>query len=164
MRTRWVFSVVLSLAALLTGCNTGKVSEQLADTTTLTANKQAIALFRIALPDPGCLSLGVQLGAREGEFFRPYQMIRLQQVHVTLVVELLLAPGEYHIVSLTCFRARTTMVLSEPQGNGLMRRSYASFTVMPGEVVNLGQLRLTPAARSIPSASARRRRATPRRP
>ena len=148
MRVWRVWVAMTAVALILAGCNTGKVSEQLANTETLAQNKQAIVFMRIANPDPGCLSLGGHLGAREGAFFRPSQMIRLQQIHVTLVVEVLLAPGEYHIVSLTCFRARSTMVLAEPQGNGLMRRSYATFTAAPGEVVNLGQLKLVPSKRS----------------
>jgi hypothetical protein len=34
------------------------------------------------------------------------------------------------------------LVLSDPHGNGLMRRSFASFTLAAGEIINLGELRL----------------------
>ncbi len=127
---------------LLAGCSNVRVSEQLADAPTLRYNKQAIGFFRLGRPDPSCLELGVQLGMRDGALFQPGQQRRLNQTAVTQVIEMILPPGEYHIVSVTCFRARSTLVLSDPHGNGLMRRSFASFTLAAGEIVNLGELRL----------------------
>jgi hypothetical protein len=139
MRT---FALGAVAALLLAGCSNVKVNEQLADAPTLRENKQAIALFRLGRPDPSCLQLGVQLGVREGPLFQPGQQRKLTQTQVTQVVEMILPPGEYHIVSITCYRARSTMVLSDPHGNGLMRRSFASFTLAAGEIVNLGEIHL----------------------
>ncbi len=139
----WALSVAMALAALLAGCSGGpRINEQLADAPTLKQNQQAIGLFRIGRPDPSCLHLGVQLGVREGDLFRPGNVMKLAQTRVTQVVETILPPGEYHVVSLTCFRARSTMVLSDPQGNGLMRQSYATFRLAAGEIINLGEIRL----------------------
>jgi hypothetical protein len=136
------FAGYMSAVLLLAGCSNVQVSEQLADTATLRDNKQAIGFFRLGRPDPSCLQLGVQLGIREGALFQPGQQRKLTQTQVTQVVEMILPPGEYHIVSITCFRARSTLVLSDPHGNGLMRRSFASFTLAAGEIINLGELRL----------------------
>ena len=134
--------VAATVAAFLAGCNGPRINEQLADGPTLKQNQQAIGLFRIGRPDPSCLHLGVQLGVREGELYRPGYVMKLAQTRVTQVVETILPPGEYHIVSITCFRARSTMVLSDPQGNGLMRQSYATFRLAAGEIINLGEIRL----------------------
>ena len=131
------------------GCSGGgKVDEQLANPVTLRDSKQAIGLFRLASPDPSCQSLAVAVGVREGPLYRSQQTLRLQQTMVTNVLEVLLAPGEYHILGFACYRARSTLMMTEPQGNGLLRRSYASFTIGAGEVVNLGQIRLVRSARS----------------
>jgi hypothetical protein len=127
---------------LLVGCSNVQVAEQLADAPALRDNKQAIGFFRLGRPDSSCLDLGMQLGIREGALFQPGQQRKLTQTAVTQVIEMLLPAGEYHIVSITCYRARSTLVLSDPHGNGLMRRSFASFTLAPGEIVNLGEMRL----------------------
>ncbi len=137
------FAVWVTVALLLSGCSNVKVNEQLADPPTLRENKQAIALFRLGRPDPSCQQLGVQLGVREDGLYRPGQLRKLTQTQVTQVVEMLLPPGEYHVVSITCFRARSTLVMSDPQGDGRLRQSYASFMLAAGEIVNLGELRLT---------------------
>ena len=136
------FVVCVAAVLLLAGCSNVKVNEQLADAPTLRDNKQAIGLFRLARPDPSCLELGVQLGVREGLLYRPGQQRKLTQTQVTQVVEMILPPGEYHIVSITCFRARSTLVMSDPQGDGRLRQSYATFTLAAGEIVNLGEIRL----------------------
>jgi hypothetical protein len=142
-------SILLVLAAMLSGCSGGgKVNETLSNPEALRSSQQAVAFFRLALPDPSCQSLAVSIGQREGEFYRPQQTLRLQQTAVTNVLEVLLSPGDYHVLGFACYRARSTLVMSEPQGNGQMRRSYASFSVASGEVVNLGQIRLVRSGRS----------------
>ncbi len=138
-------AVALSLSACSGG---GKVDEQLANTAQLRDSKQAIALFRLANPDPSCLQLGVSIGQREGALYRPQQTLKLTQLQVTNVLEVLLAPGDYHVLGFACYRARSKLEMVEPEGNGLLRRSYASFSVAAGEVVNLGQINLVRSARS----------------
>ena len=142
-----VLALVCTL--LLAACSGGgRVNEQLADPVTLRNSKQAIGLFRVATPDPSCLSLGVSVGVREGQLYRPQQTLKLKQTLVTNVLEVLLEPGEYHILGFACYRARSTLVMVEPQGDGLLRRSYASFAISAGEVVNLGQIRLVRTGRT----------------
>ena len=143
MQVRAPFAVVVALALMMGGCSGGgRVSESLTDPEALKNKKQAIAFFRVPTPDPACLSLAVQLGTREGQFYKLAQTVKLERMAVTNVAEVLLDPGEYHIISFVCYRARSVQFLAEPQGNGLSRRSYASFTVSSGEVVNLGQVKV----------------------
>ena len=144
-----VVSFVVVMAAVLEGCSGGgRVNEQLSNPETLRNSQQAVALFRLALPDPSCNSVAVSIGMREGPLYRSQQTLRLQQTSVTNVLEVLLAPGEYHVLGFACYRARSTLIMAEPQGNGLLRRSYANFSVAAGEVVNLGQIRLVRSGRS----------------
>jgi hypothetical protein len=139
---RFLSGCAAAAVFLLAGCSNVQVAEQLADAPALRDNKQAIGFFRLGRPDPSCLHLGIQLGIRKGALFQPGQQRKLTQTAVTQVIEMLLPAGEYHIVSITCYRARSTLVLSDPHGDGLMRRSFASFTLAPGEIVNLGEVRL----------------------
>jgi hypothetical protein len=140
---------MLVLPLALGACSGGgRVNEQLANPVELRNNKQAIGLFRLANPDPTCLKTAVSIGQREGPLYRPQQTLTLQNMAVTNVLEVLLDPGEYHVIGFACYRARSTKIMAEPQGNGLMRRSYASFSVSAGEVVNLGQINLQRGVRS----------------
>ena len=147
MRVRWGVlgckAVGLAGALMLAACSGGgKVNQQLTNPERLEASKEAIAFIRFAAPDPSCIALGMQIGVREGEFFKPVQTLRLQTLAVTNVMEALVAPGEYHVVSLTCVRKKSMHTIWEPQGNGLLRRSYATFTVAAGEVINAGEIRV----------------------
>ena len=145
--TAVVFAAIAGLG--LAGCSGGgRVDEQLAEPAALRISKQAIGIFRLATPDPSCLTTAVSIGVREGPLFRPQQTLRLQQTAVTTVLEVLLEPGEYHVLGFACYRARSKLVMAEPKGDGLLRRSYASFNIAAGEVVNLGQIRLTRAGRT----------------
>jgi len=141
---------VFRTAALvvLGGCSGGgKVSEQLADPVALQQRKEAIALIRFARPDPSCVALGMQIGVRQGDLYKPLQTLRLKELAVTNVMEALLEPGEYHVLSMTCVRGKSMQTLWEPQGNGLLRRSYATFSIAAGEVLNAGEIKLVHADR-----------------
>ena len=145
---RCVGGVVALTAVLLGGCTGAKVNEQLAEPAALRDSQQAIALIRLEPPDPACQQLAVQLGTREGQFYKLARSLKLEQIAVTKVAEVMLPPGEYHVISFVCIRARSQIVIAEQQGNGLARRSYASFTLAAGEVVNLGQLQSQTVSRS----------------
>ena len=144
--------VVAAVAALLLGgCipdGGGKVNEALTDTATLQTSSEAVALIRFPPPDPACIALGMQIGVAEGKLYRPLQTLRLKQLAVTNVMEARLAPGTYHVLSMTCVRTKSMQTMWEPEGNGLLRRSYATFTVTAGEVVNVGEIRAVRAGRT----------------
>ena len=143
MRFRWI-GLWASLA-LLGGCGAGgggKVNEQLAEPAALREKKEAIALIRFPPPEPKCTALGMQIGVRQGDLFKPTQTLRLRNLAVTNVLEVLLEPGEYHVLSLTCVHGKAMQTLWEPQGNGLLRRSYAAFSIAAGEVLNAGEIKV----------------------
>ena len=143
MSVRWIGRAWLAACTVLAGCSGGgKVSETLADPDALLSKSEAIALIRFAPPDPACLALGMQIGVRDGDLYKPLQTLRLKDLAITNVMEVLLQPGEYHVLSLTCVRARSMQTMWEPQGDGRLRRSYSTFTVAAGEVVNLGEIKV----------------------
>ena len=151
IRTRAILTSLLLAfcAGTLTACSGGgKVNETLTDPEALRNSQQAIAFLRLTTPDPSCVTVALNIGVREGDLYRPQQTLRLQQTAVTNVLEMLLAPGDYHVLGFACYRARSTLILAEPQGDGRLRRSYGSFSVAAGEVVNLGQIKLARSGRS----------------
>ncbi len=138
----------LTIAGLCGCSGGGRVNEHLSNPETLRDSKQAVAFIRFPSPDPSCLTTAISVGVRDGDLYRPQQTLKLEHTAVTNVLEVLLSPGEYHVLGFACYRTRSKLVMVEPQGDGRLRRSYASFTVAAGEVVNLGQIMLVRSGRS----------------
>lgn len=131
----------------LTGCGPGtsKVSESLARPDALQSSNKAVALMRLDPIDVSCKQVDGVLAQRQGETYKPVHGIRVLPRSVqTLVAELRLDPGEYHLVRLSCTRTRVVNHFGDPQGDGTYRTSFGHFTLHPGEVVNLGYIRLKP--------------------
>jgi hypothetical protein len=145
---------VLLVAALCAGCGgTSRVGDELT-TTSLTQSKKAVALIKLGAADPLCTTLTAGIGVREGEGYRLLQTARIvRNANEASVAELELASGEYHIVSYMCTRQRGALYLAQPAGNGVFKKSYASFTVAPGEIVNVGFLQMV-AMGAVPVARA----------
>jgi hypothetical protein len=137
---------LLALAALLAGCagGTSRVADDL-NSASLTQTKKAVALIKLGAADPMCNTLAAVIGVREGGAFRSVQFARIvRKAGEAAVAELELGAGEYHVVSYSCTKRGGAALLAEPLGNGLYRKSYASFSVAPGEVLNVGYLQLVP--------------------
>jgi hypothetical protein len=138
----------LCAALMATGCavGTSRVSDELT-TATLTQDKKGVALVKLGAADPLCSTLTAGIGVREKDAFRRVQSIRIVLTkNEPMVAEVELDPGEYHVVSYVCLKARSVVALAEPinVSEGLYRKSYASFRVEPGEIVNVGYLQLLP--------------------
>lgn len=142
----WIRCAFLALAALAAGCATGtsRVGDDLTSTS-LSQNKKAVALIKLGAADPLCGTLAAGIGVREGSNFRRVQFARIvRKAGDTAVAEMELGAGEYHVVSYACAKRGGAMLLAEPVGGGLYRKSYASFSIAPGEVLNVGYLQLVP--------------------
>jgi hypothetical protein len=138
---------VLALAVLAAGCagvGTSRVGDELT-ATSLSQTKKAVALIKLGAADPLCNTLVAGIGVRDGNNFRHVQLARIvRKVGDTAVAELELGAGEYHVVSYSCARPGRAVLLAEPLGDGLYRKSYASFNIAPGEILNIGYLQLVP--------------------
>lgn len=136
---------VVALAALAAGCaGTSRVGDDLT-ASSLNQSKKAVALIKLGAADPRCGTLVAGIGVREGSNFRHVQLARIvRKPGETAVAELELGAGEYHVVSYSCARRGGAVLLAEPAGGGLYRKSYASFNIAPGEVLNVGYLQLVP--------------------
>jgi hypothetical protein len=138
---------IVVLAALAAGCGgTSRVGDELT-ATSLSQSRKAVALIKLGAADPMCTVLQAGIGVREGENYRFVQTARIQRkLDETAVAELELGHGEYHVVSYTCNRSGGAIHLAEPVGGGLFKKSYASFSLAPGEILNVGYLQLVPMA------------------
>jgi hypothetical protein len=130
-------------AALAAGCTqTSRVDDTLT-TSSLTDNRKAVAVMRVGAASPDCINVAVLLGVREGEGFRRQQGLTVMNVRSLTepaVAEVELDPGEYHVLAYRCQTQRTVSTVGDSADSQLYRTSYASFTLAPGEVINVGYL------------------------
>jgi hypothetical protein len=144
------------VAVLAGGCSTGtsRVGDELT-TTSLSQSKKAVALIKLGAADPLCTVLSAGIGVREGESFKLLQVARIvRKAEETAVAELELGTGEYHVVSYACTRAKGgAVLLAQPAGNGVYKKSYASFNIAPGEILNVGYLQLVPTGQTPVAAN-----------
>jgi hypothetical protein len=140
----WLRCAVLIVAALAAACGgTSRVGDQLT-TTSLSQSRKAVALIKLGAADPQCTILSAGIGVREGSDFKLIQTARIERSDGVAVAELELGSGEYHVVSYSCFRRGGSVLLAEPAGGGLYKKSYATFALSPGEIINVGYLHLVP--------------------
>jgi hypothetical protein len=137
----------MAFAALTAGCaGTSRVGDELT-ATSLTQTRKAVALIKLGAADPMCTVLQAGIGVRDGGSYRVVETARIQRKgDETAVAELELGAGEYHVVSYTCNRPGGAIHLAESLGGGAFRKSYASFSLAPGEIINVGYLQLLPMA------------------
>jgi hypothetical protein len=156
MPSAWIRCAVLACAALVAACGgTSRVGDELT-ATSLGQSKKAVALIKLGAADPLCTVLVAGIGVREGNGFRLIQTARIvRNGSEAAVAELELGSGEYHVVSYSCTRPGSVTRLSEPAGGNLYKKSYASFTLGPGEILNVGYLQLVPVAATPISAYSR---------
>ena len=139
----WVFIAVAGVAAAC--MQTSRVGEDVT-TATLSQSQKAVAVMRIGSASPTCLHAAVLLGQREGAGFRAKQVVSvadLRSVTESAVSEVELEPGEYHVVAYSCVQQKGPAVVGDKGASSqFYRSSLASFTVAPGEIVNVGYLHL----------------------
>jgi hypothetical protein len=137
----WLLAAIGCLLAA--GCTqTSRVDDNLS-TASLSQTRKAVAVMRVGAASPSCINVAVLLGVREGEGYRRHQGITVANVRSLTepaVAEVELDPGEYHVLAYRCQSAKGVTTLDDSDGGQLYRSSYASFTLQPGEVVNVGYL------------------------
>jgi hypothetical protein len=141
-------AALVAAALTVAGCaQTTRVDDDLSSTASLSRQKKGVALVKLGAADPLCTTVTAGIGVREKDSFRRIQNVRIVLTKTEAqVAEVALDPGEYHVVSYVCQRARGVLALAEPINafEGVYRRSYANFRVEPGEIVNVGYLQLVP--------------------
>lgn len=139
---RRIATLVL-VGVLVAACSQTSRVDDAPDGPALAQANKAVAVMRLGMAGLACENVGVWLGVREGRGYRlhtPVRVINMRSLTDPPVAEVELPPGEYHIVSYACGNAGgTRQMASVDKATGLVRTSYASFTVAAGEVVNVGR-------------------------
>ena len=130
----------------LTGCAaTSGVDDQIT-TAALAKNKTSVAILRAGVPDEPCPAAFIGIGRQVDGGFQLVQRVMIVNslVEHGSVPQVELEAGEYHIVSFTCQRGRSREFVQhvDPRRPGHFLKSFASFTLGPGEIVNVGDLRI----------------------
>jgi hypothetical protein len=121
---------------------TSQVSENVS-TTALAQKHRSVALMRVGSASPACNHVAVLLGQQAGEGYRRGQVIKVaneRSLSEVAVAEVELEPGEHHVIGYACNNERGTKTVMDKADSQTYRTSYASFTIKPGEVVNVGYL------------------------
>ena len=130
---------------LAVGCTQTSRVDDSVSTGSLTETKKAVAVMRVGAASPDCINVAVLLGVREGGGFRRHRGLTVMNVRSLAepaVAEVELDPGEYHVLAYRCQTAKSIKTVDDNAGGQLYRTSFASFTLQPGEIVNVGYLRL----------------------
>lgn len=111
----------------------------------LAGRQNGIALIKHAVLGPACISQFLRIGVAVGMGHNSIREIHYggdryeaNPASVARVTELELPPGTYHVLSISCLRARSKLTWGSMGGTHSV--SLASFEVGAGEVVNVGYI------------------------
>lgn len=141
----WVSAALVATLALGGCAATTGVDDQIT-TAALAKNKASVAVLRAGVPDEPCPAAFIGIGRPVEGGFQLVQRVMIVNslVEQGSVPQVELEAGEYHIVSFTCQRGRSREFVQhvDPRRPGHFLKSFASFTLGPGEIVNVGDLRI----------------------
>lgn len=142
----------VATAALLAACaQTSKVADTV-DTGALAKGNKAIALMKVGSADASCQSVRVTLARADGDAYRETRTLTVvapKRLSEPTVAEAELDPGAYHVVAYSCAMAKATATVVGRREGDRYATSLASFTLEPGEVVNVGFLQIKPLHRQV---------------
>ena len=113
---------------------------------TLASRQKSVAIMKIGTLGVQCAVADAVIGTRDGDRYKPVRVLRIVGAANPLLpqaAEAELDPGEYHIIGYSCFAGAASQVVAGVD-QGKFYRSYATFTLAAGEMVNIGHLRLVP--------------------
>ena len=148
------YSAGLALASVLAGCSmaqkppmieTSQINPAVSPDT-LASRQKAVAIMQIGSANTQCSVANAIIGVRDGNGYKPVRTLRIvngQAAALPRVAEAELDPGDYHIIGYVCASGLGATVLAVAD-QGKFYRSYATFTLAAGEIINIGYLRLNP--------------------
>jgi hypothetical protein len=113
---------------------------------TLATRQKAVAIMKIGQTNVPCQIANAVIGVRDSDGYKPVRNLQIVGTTNPLgahAAEAELDPGEYHIIGYICTAGQQTTVIAGVD-QGKFYRSYASFTLAAGEMVNIGYLKLAP--------------------
>ena len=113
----------------------------------LASRQKAVAIMQIGAVSTQCSVANAIIGVRDGTGYKPVRTLRIvngQAAALPRVAEAELDPGEYHIIGYICATGLGGGTVLAVADQGKFYRSYATFTLAAGEIINIGYLRLNP--------------------
>ncbi len=150
--------VVLSFCLGLASCSKGTQVSSSLSLGELQQKKTGVAVLKMSIESTGCTGKETYFIAKKRRD-RAYPYIQVMHVitprDVNSVAQFELKPGTYHVVDYLCvinlsngYRKISLQVNSTREhkrygvGSNVYKKSIASFTVKPGEIVNAGYLKI----------------------
>lgn len=139
-------TVSVLVALLVAACAATSQVDATVTHSALAEEKSAVVLMRIGAASPTCKHVAVLLGTRAEAGYRRHSI--MQVAHVAslaepAVAETKLGAGEYHVVGYSCHDGKRPHAVMQKADHDTYAKSFASFAVKPGEVVNVGYLHFT---------------------
>lgn len=151
---------IVLMTVNLSGCNGTRVSDSV-NLTSLHAQKKGVALMRASYAGRNCGSESYTLAQKSGKGEYSYKQVSYVNTPRPLfyiagpsVAQVELNAGKYYIVNYYCYseekgagHVRKTTIKLQPDRKKISdvfyyKKALASFTVRPGEIVNIGYLSL----------------------
>jgi hypothetical protein len=132
----------------LGGCAATSQVNEAVTTAILAKEKKSVALMIIGA-EAGCKVVHAILGVAQKDGYRPVEVAftRSSSPAESRVAEVELDPGEYHVVGYECSIGKHVHQLGYPKGGFFVNRfhrSYATFNIEAGEILNVGHVRVVP--------------------
>jgi hypothetical protein len=128
-------------ALLASGCATSTRPIVEPSSQALSERKRGVAVMKFSMPQERCINQALLIGVRDGNGHRVVRKLMSRgaaPATTANAAEAELDPGEYHVLGYACQRERS--FLNAGTEGGPYTPSLASFTVGPGEVVNIGHI------------------------
>lgn len=154
MLSAWRTAIAIGFGAFaLGGCAATSGVSDLLTQGALQKSRSAVSVLKAQILGHGCSGGTLTIGVKKDQAFVPVQTVQTAPTAPaagTDVMQVELPAGEYHILNVACGvqsgRTVTTVSLGNKEGGGLFgiggqyKRSFASFEVRAGEIVNIGSL------------------------
>ncbi len=140
-RARGIAALMLSAAALTTGCGSSTRVPIEPSIQVLAEKKRGVVVMQFAMPDEDCKQQFLSIGVREGNGHRMVRRLMATgaaPATTANAAEAELEPGEYHVLGYVCRRARSSVGVGTD--GGPYTTPLGSFTLGPGKVVNIGRI------------------------
>ena len=137
------------LIAVIAGC--GVQSSRVSDDLTidkLAKDNSGVAIMQMGLGNSRCPGGNVTIGTQVAGGYEVVKTLLMRNTFIDKGVppQVKLKPGTYHIIAWGCQRGNMIQSVGKPNSSFFEKqrypKSFASFTVNPGEVVNVGMLRM----------------------
>jgi hypothetical protein len=147
-----IFAGVAGLALVLAGCAVTTSASDILNQGALEKSKTGVVILKAQILGHGCAGGTITIAKKQGAVYEPVRSLQTvagPTIAANDVMSVELPPNEYHVVNVACSiqqgRALSSVSLGRREGGivglgGAYKKSFATFRIAAGEIVNLGSL------------------------